>query len=52
MRDIRKFALLKDHYYRSLGALKTIEILQAFYISPKVAVPISLRMRFHNYIFV
>ncbi|TCB65506.1 hypothetical protein [Acinetobacter sp. ANC 4178] len=35
MRDIRKFALLKDHYYRSLGALKTIEILQAFYISPK-----------------
>ncbi|KQW89544.1 hypothetical protein ASC84_10830 [Acinetobacter sp. Root1280] len=35
MRDIRKFALLKDHYYRSLGVLKTIEILQAFYISPK-----------------
>ena len=35
MRDIRKFALLKDHYYRSLGVLKTIEILQAFYISTK-----------------
>lgn len=35
MSDIRKFALLKDHYYRSLGVLKTIEILQAFYISPK-----------------
>jgi hypothetical protein len=33
IRDIREFALLKDHYYRTLGILKTIELLQAFYIS-------------------
>jgi hypothetical protein len=33
IRDIREFALLKDHYYRTLGVLKTIELLQAFYIS-------------------
>ena len=25
--------MLKDHYYRALGILKTIELLQAFYIS-------------------
>ncbi len=35
IRDIREFALLKDHYYRRLDVLKTIEILQAFYVSPK-----------------
>lgn len=35
IRDIREFSLLKDHYYRELGILKTIEVLQAFYISPK-----------------
>lgn len=33
IRDIREFDLLKNHYYRTLGVLKTIELLQAFYIS-------------------
>lgn len=33
IRDIREFSLLKNHYYRTLGILKTIELLQAFYIS-------------------
>ncbi|OAL77309.1 hypothetical protein AY606_11505 [Acinetobacter sp. SFB] len=35
IRDIRKFSLLKDHHYRTQGILKTIDVLQSFYISPK-----------------
>lgn len=35
IRDIRKFSLLKDHHYRTQGILKTIDVLQDFYISPK-----------------
>lgn len=34
-RDIREFALQKDFYFRNLGILKTIEVLQEFYISPR-----------------
>ncbi|SDY38857.1 hypothetical protein [Acinetobacter kyonggiensis] len=35
IRDIRNFSLLKDHHYRTLGILKTINVLQDFYISQK-----------------
>ncbi|KJV39734.1 hypothetical protein [Acinetobacter brisouii] len=35
IRDIREFSLKRDYNFRNLGILKTIEVLQEFYISPK-----------------
>lgn len=35
IRDIRDFSLQRDYNFRNLGILKTIEVLQEFYISPR-----------------